>query len=368
MVASLHAGAQFQYQVKKANGKNILPGQTGIYYSLPKTIFKIQLIFEKITKVPGPYSNFAQQFLGTDNYIKQKKSYYKLLAVKVNSVTVADQNQRYFISFPLARQSKNPKISVFQLNKEGILTSFGIKPLSKKIEKNAKEKETQLLIYSNQGSSENFEMSASFNKVKKIDTLIRKITIDTVTIKRFLFRTSWVKLSPQEQAEDAAKQINKIRNSRYNLLTGYQEVNYGNGIKYMDQELQKLEQQYLVLFLGKETKEIVMRNFDFDPEKNSLSTTLMQYIGSDGHSRNITFKVNAVNAPSNISSAPKMLVNALFYRIPAKAYIRIFNGGTSFYSDVYEVPQLGAISTATMSDSRLELNPGTGALTRLIHE
>lgn len=357
--------AQQQYLVVKTTGKKLVPGTTGVYYALPKTVFKIHLILEQINKIPGPFAQYTQKYLGTDNYIKRNQTYYKLIGVKVEPVTMADPSQVYFIEFPKQRSSKNPRVSDFQMSSQGVLMGYGMKIVSKKAEKSGKES-SQILVYSNNGGQGTFNMAANYTRAQKLDTLVRKVTIDTVTIKRFKFRTSWVDLSEEDQANDAAQQIHKIRVQRYNLLTGYQEVNYGAGIKYMDVQLKKLEDEYLALFLGKETRTTAVRNYIFDPEKGHLSKILLEFTGENGDMESVNFSVEEMNHMKNIASVSVATPDKLFYRIPVKAQVNVMLGNNAFYSDIFTVPQLGVVSTATMSDSHIQLNPKTGALIRII--
>lgn len=359
--------AQQQYMVTKATGKKPLPGSTGIYYALPKTVFKIQLVMEEVNRVPGPFAAYTQKDLGTDNYIKRNETYYKLLAVKVEPVSMADPSHAYYIEFPREKSSKNPRVSNFQLNDEGELMGYGFKVESKKDEKSG-EPSSQLLVYSNNGNAETFNMAASYSRAQKLDTLVRKITVDTVTINRFKFQTSWVNLSEEDQANDAAERINKIRTSRYNLLTGYQEVNYGEGIKYMDVQLKRLEDEYLALFLGKETHTTVVRNFEFDPEKGHLSKNLLEYLAKGGNTEAITLNISPMNEMENVPGVTTAAPDELFYRIPVKASVSVIVEGSAFYSDIFTVPQLGVVTTATMGNSHIQLNPVTGALIRIISE
>jgi hypothetical protein len=347
-------------------GKNPPIGKNGIYYSLPKTVFKIKLVMEEINRTPGPFAAYTVKYLGTDNYIHNKEKYYHLLAVKVTPEPMADPDEVFYVAFP-QKSSKNARPTEFQLDKYSGLVSFGTKQAVKKGE-TAPDHPSQLFVYSNTGENENFKMAASYSRAQKLDTLVRKITIDTVTVHRFLFRTSWVDLSDEDRANDAAQEIQKIRKSRYNLLTGYQEVNYGDGIKYMDAELQKLENQYLMLFLGKETKKVVIRSFEFDPQKDHLSEQLLQFVNKSGSRENITVQVNPVNKMNKIATANNSAIDALFYRVPVKAAVQVQSGGTVFYSDIFDLPQLGTITTVPMDNASLQFDPSTGTVIRINKE
>ena len=353
--------AQYQFQVVKASSKSILPNAKGLYYALPKTVIKLHLVFEQVDKIRGPFAQYTTKYLGTDDFIKSNQSYRRLLNVDVEPVLMADNTQLYFIQFPEDRSSKEIRHFGFQLNESGILVGFGLKEKQKK-EKSEKVEINRQVLYADR--SEDFRMRAAYSRTKKIDTILRKITIDTVTIKRFLYKTSWVNLSEDQRANDAAMQIKKIRDSRFNLLTGYQEVNYGDGIRYMDQELQKMERQYQALFLGKETKQLKTFNFVFDPDKSKLTKSLGSFTDENGQNHKVLLRITPIN-PTNLPSVTKAAPDFLFYRIPAKATVEVLVDGQPFFSDVFSVPQLGTVATASMDRMRLSFDAQTGTMTRV---
>ncbi len=125
--------------------------------------------------------------------------------------------------------------------------------------------------------NEDFSYYADYNRKKKIDTVVRKISIDTVTINRFLFKTSWVDKSDKEKANEAAQQILEIREARFHLISGYQEVNYGESMKYMNNQLKELENNYLELFLGKEVKTTDIQTVYYIPKKDKTQGYCLQF-------------------------------------------------------------------------------------------
>ena len=364
----LSGKAQYRFQVTKANGKQQEASPAGgMYYALPKTVFKVRVVLEQVTEIPGPFAAYATKYLGTQDYIRSKKVYYRLLSVRVEPVVMADPNAVFSVQFPQNRSSKEIRTFGLQLNPEGILTGFGLPPEKEKVAPPptvVAPESSQMYLFSD--NRKGFDMQAGYSRAQKVDTIVRKITIDTVTIKRFLFKTSWVNLTREDRANDAARQIKNIRDSRFNLLTGYQEVNYGDGIRYMDAELQKLEHEYLVLFLGREYRQMVVRSFVFDPEKQALSGKLFQYTDKEGNEHTLTISARVVNAMKPVPEKKSAGPDALFYRIPVKAVVSVGSGGHPFYSDTFTVPQLGVISTVPVREkTRLVLDPQTGAVVDL---
>ncbi len=360
------AQSQYQFQTTRANGKQMVPTPAGgIYYALPKTIFKVRVVMEQVNEIPGPFAAYATKYLGTTDYMKTKKVYYRLLSVKVAPVTVADPAEVFYVRFPENRSSKEIRKFDLRLNDEGVLVGFGYGRESG--QKNARASaaspgsSSQMYLFSDYRKG--FDMQAGYTRSQKVDTIVRKITIDTVTIKTFLYKTAWVNLTEEERANDAAKQIKNIRVSRFNLLTGYQEVDYGEGIRYMDVELQKLAHEYMVLFLGREYRQMVVRSFVFDPEKKVLSGKLLQFTDKDGNTHTLNIKVRIVNPMTHVATRKTAGPDNLFYRIPVKAVISVGSGSHPLYFDTFEVPQLGVVTTVPVrKNTRLRLSPKTGAL------
>jgi len=338
-------------KIRTANGRQMVPTPAGgIYYALPKTIFKVRLVLEQIDQVPGPFADYATKYLGTTNYIRSKKVYYRLLSVKVEPVTVADPTEVFYVRFPENRSSKEIRSFGLRLNNQGILTGFGPALASSSSQPVVKPASSQMYLFSD--FRKNFDMQAEYVRAQKIDTIVRKITIDTVTIKRFLFRTTWVNLTEDERANDAAKQIKNIRVSR---------------LRYMDEELQKLEHEYLVLFLGREYRQMVVRTYVFDPEKQMLSGKIFQYTDENGNTKTLNITARVVNTMKLVPQKKIAVPDALFYRIPVKVVISVGSGQHPFYSDTFEVPQLGVVTTVPVRPyTSLQFSPQTGALLDIV--
>lgn len=348
-----------QFSIKKVEDQNTNTTQDGFYYALPQTVLKIDLVIEKVTRKKGPLSEFTQEYLGTSDYINSNGVSYRLIQAMVHQITEADPEQVYYVQFPAARP-KDAKPMGFSLSPIGTLVAFDAESLQSAT--NAETDIQQTIIVADE--EEGFNYFADYNRMKKIDTVIRKITIDTVTIDRFLFKTSWVDKSKKEKANEAAMQIAKIREGRFNLITGYQEVNYGESMKYMDQQLNRLEQEYLELFLGKELKTIEKQTVYFTPSKENSTKVLVK--GSDGSA--IEIKATSSGTTAKLAENPLAKQDNIFYRIPESALIEIKQNGTVHYRESILINQLGVVAAAPLNKTRLQFDPNTGSLIKIIRE
>ena len=345
-----------QVSVKKVESINDVNSSTGFFYSLPQTVFKVVIVFEKVQSLKGPLASFSSEYIGVTDYISNNNIEYNLVDVQIEMQSEPDPNQLYFVQLP-AERVKDATTNTFTLSEIGSLTAYNAVPTSQAVSEEVINENT---IIFTEGDMD-FPYMSQYNKRKKTDTIVRSINIDTLVINRFLFKSSWIDKSANDKAKDAAIQIENIRESRYNLISGYQEVNYGSSIVYMDHQLQKMEDQYMELFLGKTIKTLETKTVYFIPNKNNSSIEIMKF--SDGKSV-IARTDSEVN--SDIGEAPKSTVNNIYYRIPASAEVSITSGNINFFSHRYIINQLGSVVIAPLDNSNMVFDANTGNITKII--
>ncbi len=348
-----------QISVTKIDENSVTTSSDGFIYSLPQTVFKIDIVYEKVQKLVGPLSEYTDEYLGATDYISSDKSEYNLINTSVSTFQESDPGQFYYVQYPLER-AKDEKETSFSLSDIGGLLAYNT-GIQTSIQ-NTEIITDQTFIFEEGESS--FPYMSQYNKQKKTDTIIRTINIDTVTINRFLFKTSWIDKSIDDKAREAALQIEHIRESRYNLISGYQEVNYGSSIIYMDRQMQELENQYLELFLGRELRTIERQTFYFVPGKNKTGGELIRF--DDGKT------VNLKIIPNSTSELPQDLTatttNSIFYRIPASADLTISSNNKNFFVGRFLINQLGSVSSVPMGNTKLQFDAETGNLISVVRE
>ncbi len=330
----------------------------GLYYSLPATVFKVEVDLQRTEEIPGPLADFCEDYLGTNDYIKDVSTAYKAVNVRVTPITVTDEKAKYYMVFS-EKSSKDEKPPLVELTPLGTLKSVNIiNPQDNKRIRTSKEIDKTIII--NQ-PNDRFNYEARFNRKQLIDTIVRKITIDTMTISRFLFRTSWVAKTKQEQAQDAAHRINTIREQRMNLLTGYHEINFGNSTEYMDGRLKDMEQQYLQLFQGKKQVSLEHYTFLVKPEKNDSQKLLLET--KDG--KKLLFHVKA--SPSEqIKPMDAILNNIIYYRTPVNAIIDVTFDDKSLFKDIFPVDQLGVITGVSVYKAGVVFDKSKGVPVKIV--
>ncbi len=348
-----------QITVTKIETINDSSSQDGFIYSLPKTVFKIDIVYEIVKDIKGPLSEYTTEFLGVSNYISSNKVEYNLKDVSVSSQNETDPDQIYYVQYPIER-AKDEQMTSFSLSDIGGLLAYNTEA---PIPIHNTEIITDRTIIFESGNTE-FPYMSQYNKKEKVDTIVRTINIDTVTINRFLFKSSWIDKSIEEKAKDAALQIEKIRESRYQLMTGYHEVNFGSSIIYMDKQIHQLENQYLELFLGKVTKTIEKRTFYFDPSMVKKGDELMKFPDYTS----VVIKIVPDNSANLLPDAPSSISNSIYYRIPTSAYLTVRYDDHIFFNGSFVVNQLGSVSTVPLNNTKLQFDKNTGNLISIIRE
>jgi len=348
-----------QFVVKRVvSPETVNTAQEGFYYSLPKTVLKVDLVIEKVRQIEGPLSEYCEDYLGTTNKIRSNSTEFRLLNADITPVVEPDKDQLYYVQFP-AERSKDEQLITFQLSPLGTLIAFDDAETGKKI---ISDNVDQTIIFKE--GEDNFHYYADYHRQRKIDTIVRKITIDTVSIERFVFKTSWIDKSDKDKANEAALQISNIRKARFDLLTGYQEVNYGESMKYMDQELQKMEKQYLELFLGKEVKSIVNQTVYYTPEKGSTGGIILNLEGGE----NVEIAIDPAGTTSLLPEKPLEKIDQVYYRYPEIATVEILFDGNVLYRESFALNQLGTVVTAPLGKAKTQFDPKTGTMTRIIRQ
>ena len=357
LILLVSVSATAQYKIQKVTS-SVNTAQEGMYYALPLTVIKLDITLERIDQKPGPLASYSEDFLGTSNYINESNYFYNLLDVGVSTSAEVDPDQLYYLTLP-AQKPKGEVESSLQLSNIGTLVSY-----------NASETINNQNIISptiNQTNfyyqgDEDFKYFADYNRKTVVDTIIRKITIDTVTIDRFLFRTSWTSLSEKDKAGAAALKIQNIREQRFNLLTGYQEVNYSGSIEYMDFQLKKMENDYLQLFLGKEVRSIETYTIYVVAKPGETRKTILDM--GNGNTIDLEFVLHGNTAM--LPEKPLQKDNHLYYRVPENTTVNVKFKNKVHKSVNLLVSQFGKLSMATLNNTQLYFDPQTGNLVKLV--
>lgn len=361
-------GLQAQITTSKMKAGAESAESNSLVYALPELKLKVEVWIEKTDFLKGPYSAYANKMLGIDEYIEYNSSTYKIKNIKLSTEFVPDPNQLY--SIKLGESSgKSEKSRFLKLEESGLFGGLG------QLE-NKEDGKTNLVFEKIKQGNRSFNYYADANLVEKVDTIIRRVDIDTATIEKATLKRYSVEKDIATRAQDAATYLMEIRKNRFELISGYNEVAYSSGtLQFMSDELKKMEDDYLALFAGKQLISDQYYIFYFTPQsdqpniiapvfKFSEESGLGYLTSSGGEKVSIAIKSNGLAEHlSDISISDP--IRGIVYRIPESAEVWVKYGSQEYDKQMMNIPQLGKLQSIQVNQNSFEFHPTTGGIKML---
>lgn len=209
-------------------------GKEYVVYALPKTAFQVEVTLTLSHEFEGIYSQYAAELLNLPHVITQDKESYSLKNVDIQSIVLPDTTRMYAVELSSAQLKKG-------LRNQLLLSR----------EKSGKNQES--LYYAPQTIQipeffRNYsDLAYEEQTIHYMDTLVENDELRAVEKQQ----KKMVTKTDAQHAKEAADMISQIREDRYALLTGDNEVAYQpTTLQMMLDNLNEMEQNYLSLFTG----------------------------------------------------------------------------------------------------------------------
>ena len=342
-----HLPLMAQTKVIKKNA--VKANNFGITYSLPKTSLLVNAEVIKITSKAGPYYKYAEKYLGVKNAISEDKVYYQLGKISLENKGIPDPDNTYIVEF------KSGTVAPYAyLTEEGLLCSINAEYMP---EKSTTEEARKRKQHSGQRA-------------------------DASVLSEELLMAG----STAKQAEVAAKQIYRIRDSRLNILTGEADnlPPDGEAMKLVIQQLEEQEQALTNLFTGIQVRDTSDYEITIDPyddlEKEILfrfSPQLGIVAADDLGGAPVYLDLKAIDRapalePKEAEKKEKSL-KGIIYNIPGKASIAISMNKKTLLKGEVQVTQFGTqegLAPVMFEDKKAPVKiyfyPETGAIKQII--
>jgi len=351
------------FAVPKDDKKKEVPGTNsgpieGVVYSLPQTGIRVHIKATRERFVNGPFSNYASKMLGIDNVPTTSSDRWNLDEMSLETFSEPDPNQ--------VRKAQGQAAQLVSLTESGILSGINadINTQESKIE------------------TQSFLTKDLQNRVNFTDLSIWSFFSRADSTKSF----KMVSKNMDQKAAEAAETIFNLRNSRFALLTNADDepLPDGKSFEVMRDELGKMEENYLALFIGKSSRQTYDYSFDYIPgEKTAKGDVFFRFSEDRGvlpkadlsgrpivievtKDDNFASKQSALSASAN----PEAGKSGLYYRIPGMSEIRIMDGSKQLAGARTPIAQFG--TTAPIPEDlldgsyKLEFFPSTGAIKSII--
>lgn len=375
MVAVLLAGCSPQINIVKITDREKPSDKSGVYYALPRTFVKVDVIVNKTEYIKGPYAEYAGKYLGLTNVIKSNSTIFEIAEYKLSTYQEPDPKQFYFVEMKNSSCSESKNL-VLALDANGMLVSGNPSADQPKYDKPVYTFEEEGNIY-----PDIFKSYTDLNLFEKVDTIIEKVNQDSVMVEKMTFKRSLVEKTPEQRAKEAADFIMKVKDNRFNLISGFQEVNYDKEtFKNMNDELEKMENEYRKLFTGIIFTKKITYSFTYlpDPSRISDSTVLFRFsklhgmlTANDAYGEPISLIISKSGNTDELhkyqfgKDSLKVSQHGFYYRIPDYAEVKLITPGTENIKGKFLISQYGVLTSMPADVRRFDVFPETGGLKNL---
>jgi hypothetical protein len=365
------------YHVVGIGDSSIVTRPGGIIYALPKSRLDVTIVMKRTELVKGPFAAWAGKYLGIENVINANSTSWQISDITIRPVPVPDTAHLYYVALGAVDTSSIPFSMMINLNNRGFLTGV------------MKSEDALSVEYSsiNQGKagfSSVFKYFAENNLFETVDTVVEKVSIDSVIVEKKVLRTKMVEKPVEQRAKEAADFIQKLKDQRISLLTGYQAVPYDQAaIRYMAEEIEKMEIDYIELFTGISVETTHKKTVTFIPELNNdcIPLPVARFSTQEGImplESNKGEMIYVQVCSRGVAEAASRLTNSLqvgkqekntgfVYRIPEYSMVTVWLGAKQQKEFSMLIPQFGTTARLPWFVTRFVLDPETGAISRIIY-
>ncbi|MDR1097924.1 MAG: DUF4831 family protein [Tannerella sp.] len=339
-------GAAAQTKVEK-----IVPTKAsgdGVTYFLPKTSFVVNAEITKVTVKAGPYYRYAERYLGVKDVATEDIVYHELGKITLQSKGIPDSDNMYRIEF------RQKTVAPFAfLTPDGLLCAINE-------------------VYVPEERPEDAKVDKGASTVPPASSVYTEDLLMAGSVAR--------------QAEVAAKQIYRLRESRTDILTGDADnlPPDGEAMKIVISKLEDQEKALTKLFTGTETRETAYYDVSIMPEDELEHEVLFRFssklgilddddLGGEPVYMNLTALERAPELdPKEAEKKAKLLKGAVVYNVPGRARVEILRGNRSVLKRDVPVVQFGtqeALAPVILEDKKEPVKvvfyPETGAIRQI---
>jgi len=332
------------YKVDTADSRKI---RNGLVYGLPKTQLTFRVRMKRKEVIPGPYHEYGEKLLGLSNIPHNRKVQWNIGDIDIEASSVMDYDHLYAIQ-PEGRF----KIDWSKFIGEGWIIPFDM----------ADRKEPDRSdFYSKKdyGSAIHFtDLSVRKFVGEETKTVYEKVWKDSLFARVPVEKTEVVQKDKPAKAREAANFIFMIREKRFELVSGmgdyYPE---GEALETAVNEMNRIEENYLSLFTGKQITDTVQFTLKWTPdtlnrEEPEMLFRFSQEKGilkpSQDEGAPIWIELELLDNTRRISELMRNKFAAsdkpqFHYRIPVNTILRLKYGDNLMTKKYLELSQFGPV-------------------------
>ena len=224
------------YQKGRALSESDQLSANSIIYALPKTTLTFDVKVKKTIYKHGPYYRYAEKYLGITEVSSEDWEEWTISDIGINADEEVDPEHYYML------ESNGPlELNAMALTKSGLILTPNPELYAKKpVVQSVVSEKPEPVFHTDLSVKRNFRLVS--------DTNYRFIETDTGFVQVPYLYERTIKLTLEEQAEEAANFIIKIRKRRFKLMSGQYDVfPEGIALQYAVENLTILEKEYFTV-------------------------------------------------------------------------------------------------------------------------
>jgi len=324
--------------------------QDGVSYWLPKTMITVTVTAQKQTFKPGEFSRYAERYLRLNDVKDKAQEIWSIKDIKISTIGVPDKDNLYTLAFPA--KGNRP---YFELTNDGVIQGVNVRK---------KEQPVQ-------------------NDQVPAPQPVKKVNPQEYMTEEILMASSTAKM-----AELTAKEIYNIRESRNAITRGQADFipTDGESLKFMLESLTTQENALLTLFSGTDETEEITFTINVTPNESLSKQILFRFSSKLGvlptdnlagepvwidltdYKMSDNFTMDPDQQKKLQTSKSKKEGTFLYYRLPGRAALRIYNNRTTFLEQEIQVAQFGSVEVIStsimgkMADAKITFDTTTGSV------
>lgn len=337
LVFSVQTSWSTDQKEKKSDDKTQLMAPNpaeGIVYALPRTVLSIKVKLIKESFRPGPYAAFAEKYLGSLGARTSSSENWKITGVELTSQGEADPDAVF--------KTVGSSATMVSLHPDGAIAGINSASVSEEFPNYGNDNiacmEIPSILFPDQSSDDQYD-----------------VEVNSVTGEESMkFKTI------EDKAREAADYLFRLRQKRaFTTLSPSDGVpEDGKGYEVFVHQVDKLESEYVSLFLGKTFKSEHEFTITYTPGSEGVKSEVLFRLSdekgivpkSDISGKPITIdlvkdqkqysSIESIYQPSGQNTGR----SGLFYRIPVNASVTLAEGFNVLFSGRLPVAQFGLIS------------------------
>jgi hypothetical protein len=331
------------------------PFAGGVVYSLPRTGVRIFVEASQEKFFHGPYYEFAQKYLGVRNAPSTDSENWTITGIKLETYGEPDPAEMH--------KAVGAVAAMLSLSEEGVLTGI-----------NSDDK----------GGKDKVFVSDFTGNIVIPKQIWPDLSMHSFLSEKDSSRRSGEKFKTfEEKAAEASHDILKLRKRKaYALAAKYEKLPPdGKAYQVMVNELDKIINEYMSLFIGKSYKEKHKYTFEVIPDgKGAKGLVAFRFSPSAGvlPENNVSGKpimldldpnTDLTRSSSQSAAQSQGSAMGIYYRIPGLATARLLNGSDVLAQARLSIAQFGVVTplpdALLNGEYKISFHPSTGAIQRI---